>query len=96
MAKKSTVTEIKEEVEVVEEAKVEAPTITEIKTRTIIANAPTAFRKTANLENKYVVSLMPTGIAYEIEKEVSNKIYGSFYKLKNGFYITKDGNYTLN
>ena len=94
MAKKSTATEVKKEV--IEETKVEAPAIAEVKTHTIIANAPTAFRKTANLENKYVVGLMPTGIAYEIEKEVSNKIYGSFYKLKNGFYITKDGNYTLN
>lgn len=102
MAKKSTTTEIKEEVnvkveeEVKTEVSVETPAVTEVKTRTIIANTSSVFRKAANLEAKYVIGEMPAGIAFEIEKEVSNRIYGDFYLLKNGYYITKNGNYTLN
>lgn len=102
MAKKSSTNEVKEEV--VQEVEIEtpvtveteAPAVADVKAPTIIANTSGIFRRAANLEARYIVGEMPAGIAYEIEKEVSNKIYGDFYQLKNGYYITKNGNYTLN
>jgi hypothetical protein len=98
MAKKST-TETKEKIieEVIEEVKVESPAIAEeARVRTIISNTPGYFRRAANIEANYIVGEMPAGIAFEIEKEVSSRIYGEFYLLKNGYYITKSGNYSIN
>lgn len=67
-----------------------------IKPRTIIANAPTSFRKIMSLESKYIVGAMPIGVAYEIIREAKSKIYGDFYQLSNGYYVTKNGNYSIN
>ena len=107
MAKKSTTTETEVKVEEAvaplktENAKLETVNIKDavaepIKPRTIIANTPTVFRKTISLENEQVVEPMPVGVAYEIIKECKSVIYGDFYQLNNGYYITKSGNYTIN
>ena len=66
------------------------------KKRTIIAKSVTSFRKTTSLEAKQVVGTMPVGVAYEIVREAKSMIYGSFYQLNNGYYITKNGNYSIN
>jgi hypothetical protein len=106
MAKKATTTETKVTVEeVVAPVKVEGVTtetveVTEakaepIKPLIIIAKTSTPFRKTVSLESKYIVGQMPVGIAYEIVREATSKIYGDFYQLNNGYYITKNGNYTI-
>lgn len=86
-----TTVETVEETVVTEEAKVEQP-----KNRTIIANSPVPFRTITSLESKYVIGTMPVGVAYEIVKETNSRIYGDFYKLNNGYYITKSGNYSIN
>ena len=75
----------------VEDAKPES-----IKPRTIITKTRTLFRKIPSLESKYIVGNMVIGTSYEIKKEVNSKIYGSFYQLSNGYYIVKDGNYSIN
>ena len=104
MAKKSTTTETKavtvEEATapvIVENVTPETVNITEAKAepikRVIIANSPTPFRKTTSLEPKYIVGQMPVGVAYEIITEKTSKIYGDFYQLNNGYYITKSGNF---
>lgn len=62
----------------------------------VIAKSETPLRKVPSLESKYIVGKMNIGTAYTIEKEVNSKIYGGFYLLENGCYITKSGNYTLN
>lgn len=107
MAKKSTATtEPKVTVEeavapvVVEGVEPETVNIQEavaepIKPRIIIAKTSVPFRKTMSLENKQVVGQMPVGIAYEIVRECSSRIYGDFYQLNNGYYITKSGNYSI-
>ena len=94
MAAKKSTTEAKTTVE----EKVVPAQAEEVKVakRTIIANEPVAFRKTMSLETKYIMGQMPIGVAHEIVKETSSKIYGDFYLLNNGYYITKNGNYTIN
>lgn len=84
------VEEVTPEVVNEEEVKVEP-----VKRQVIIANTSTPFRKTMSLENQQIVGQMPVGIAYEIVKEVTSKIYGSFYQLSNGYYVTKNGNYSI-
>ena len=105
MAKKATtqtevtVNKVEAPVEAVAEAKAVAVAVEEpvaAKPRTIIAKEPTPLRKTTSTEAKQVVGKMTVGVAYEIVKEVSSKIYGDFYKLSNGYYITKSGNYVIN
>lgn len=64
--------------------------------RMIITNVPTVFRKTTSLEPKYIMGTMPVGIPYEIIREARSKIYGNFYQLSNGYYITQGGNYSIN
>ena len=66
-----------------------------IKPMTIIAKSSVPFRSKPNLEQKYIIGNMPVGTAYEIVKTVSSVIYGDFYALNNGNYITKDGNYSI-
>lgn len=66
-----------------------------IKCNIIIAKTSVPFRRIPSLETKYIVSQMPVGIAYEIVRDVTSKIYGEFYQLNNGYYITKDGNYSI-
>lgn len=69
--------------------------VQENKNPKVIAKSATAFRKYPTLENKHVVGQMPLGIAFDIVSEKESSIYGSFYKLSNGYYITKKGNYTI-
>lgn len=69
--------------------------VEENKNPKIIARSTTVFRKYPTLENKHIVKQMPLGIAFEIVSEKESSIYGSFYKLSNGYYITKNGNYTI-
>lgn len=66
-----------------------------IKSRIIIAKTSTPFRKTISLESKQIIGQMPVGVAYEIVKECNSKIYGDFYQLNNGYYVTKNGNYSI-
>ena len=78
-------------VEVADVEEVQEP----IKKRVIIANSPTVFRKAISLEAQQIVGQMPVGVAYEIVKETTSKIYGDFYQLSNGYYVTKNGNYSI-
>ena len=66
-----------------------------IKRQIIIANVPTVFRKTMSLEAQQIVGQMPVGVAYEIVKESTSRIYGDFYQLNNGYYVAKNGNYSI-
>ncbi len=67
-----------------------------IKRPTIIAKKATPFRTKPLLESKYIVGQMPVGVSYEIVQEIDTVIYGKFYKLSNGYYITKSGSYSIN
>lgn len=62
----------------------------------IIANKVTPLYRVPNLATRYMIGHMPIGVAFEIEKEHYSDIYGWFYLLSNGAYITKAGNYTIN
>jgi len=99
MARKSKSKEVEEKVVPLEaeDVKAEPETIEPEKktSKSIIAKSFTVFRKKASIEQKYVAGEMPIGVAYEIVKEVKSIIFGSFYLLDNGYYITKDGNYTI-
>lgn len=64
--------------------------------RTVIAKTSVPLRRTTSLEAKFIVGKMTAGVAYTIEKEVTSKVYGDFYQLSNGYYITKNGNYSIN
>lgn len=69
-----------------------------IKKRIIIANVSVPLRKTTSLDVKYIVGKMAIGTAYEIKRECTSKIYGDFYQLTNGYYISKseyNGNYSI-
>lgn len=61
----------------------------------IIAKVPTVFRSSPNLSSEYIKGTMPAGVAFEIIGEHTSKIYGEFYKLQNGMYITKGGLYAI-
>lgn len=110
MAKKTTTSQQVEETKVTEEVVQEAvaPVVTEepvpvateavaepLKPRIIIAKTSVPFRKIASLEQKYVDGQMPVGIPFKIMKEIKTVLYGDFYELSNGKYITKRGNYTI-
>ena len=105
MAKKQTSTTTNLE-EVVAPVKVEGVTpelvkVTEakpepIKRRTVIAKSAASFRSMPTMETKYIVGKMPIGVAYEIVQEIDTVIFGKFYKLSNGYYITTNGNYAVN
>lgn len=97
MARVKTKTEEIKETENEEVIKIE---ITDVKpehtkSKIVIAKAPVPFRRKPNLEHKYVTGQMPVGVAYEITKEVTSIVYGDFYLLNNGSYITKNGNYSI-
>lgn len=83
------------EVEGVEPETVEEAVAETIKNPMVIAKSSTPMRKVPSLESKYIVGYMTVGVAYEIIGETTSKIYGDFYQLENGYYITKNGNYTI-
>lgn len=78
-----------------ETVKIEEAVAEAIKNPTVIAKSSTPMRKIPSLESKYIVGYMTIGIAYEIVGETTSKIYGDFYQLENGYYITKSGDYTI-
>ena len=93
MAKKATNTT---ETEVMVEEAVAPVEIAEpIKNPTIISKDGAPLRKIPSLESKYIIGNMTAGLAYEIVGETSSKIYGDFYQLENGYFVTKSGNYTI-
>ena len=63
--------------------------------RAIIAKSETPLRKRPSLESKYIVGQMKIGVEYTIIEEIKGKIYGNFYLLNNGYYVTKSGNYLI-
>lgn len=66
-----------------------------VKNKKIIAKVPSIFRKSPNLSPEYIVGTMPAGVSFEIVSEYKSRIYGEFYKLGNGLYITKGGLYEI-
>lgn len=64
--------------------------------KTIIAKVPVPLRRSPNLSSEYIVGTMPAGVSFEIDSEFKSQIYGEFYKLGNGMYITKGGLYEIN
>lgn len=84
-----------EEATEIETVSVEEVKAEPVKRQVIIANSPTVFRKSKSLETQQIVGQMPVGVAYEIVKEVTSVIYGDFYQLDNGYYVTKNGNYSI-
>ena len=101
MAKKATniATEETKVEEVVSTVETKVETV-EVETKenvpVVIAKTETPLRKIPSLESKYIVGQMKVGVAYRIDDVMSSKIYGDFYLLENGYYITKSGNYVLN
>ena len=69
-----------------------------VKKRIIVTNISVPLRKTTSLDVKHIVGKMAVGTAYEIKRECTSKIYGDFYQLTNGYYISKSecsSNYSI-
>lgn len=102
--KKEIVEETVQKVQVEETAKIVETTADEPvkvkplkrKNPTIIAKTPTPLRKRISLQSCHIVGEMKVGTAYEILADIKSTIDGNFYLLKGGYYITQDGNYTIN
>ena len=106
MAKKTKTTEVLQEAVTplkMENVNLETVNIKEakaepIKKRIIIAHVSVPLRKTTSLDVKHIVGKMAVGTAYEIKRECTSKIYGDFYQLTNGYYISKSeysSNYSI-
>lgn len=83
--------EVPEEVVSVETAKAE-PIVNPKKY--IIANHEIQMHTKPNLLQASVSKPMMIGTSYEVVDEVKN-IYGAFYKLDNGMYVSKGSNLTV-
>lgn len=102
MAKKTTNTATAEETKVtvteetIEET-VQAEPVTEtVHIPVIIAKTDTPLRTRPSLGAKYVAGNMIIGKAYRIKDIFETRIFGDFYLLENGYYVTKNGDYILN
>lgn len=60
----------------------------------IIANKPVQMHSKPNLLQASATGAMLIGTAYEIKDETKN-VYGAFYKLDNGLYVSKNEQYTI-
>ena len=60
----------------------------------IIANQEVQMHIKPNLLQASVSKTMMIGTSYEVVEEVKN-IYGAFYKLDNGMYVSKGNNFTV-
>ena len=83
--------EVPEEVVSVETAKAE-PIVNPKKY--IIANHEVQMHTKPDLLQASVSKPMMIGTSYEVVDEVKN-IYGAFYKLDNGMYVSKGSNFTV-
>lgn len=52
-------------------------------------------RKAPTMDVKHVVGRLAAGCAYKIKKTVNGTIYGDFYLLESGLYVSKVGNFTV-
>ena len=92
-------TTIEEVVTPIKETEVkETVSITEAKAepikKYIIANSTVQMHKKPDLFSASVVGIMTIGVAYVITEETKN-ICGTFYKLDNGLYVTRNSDYTI-
>ena len=83
--------EVPEEVVSIETAKAEP--IANPK-KYIVANHEVQMHIKPNLLQASVSKTMMIGTSYEVVEEVKN-IYGAFYKLDNGMYVSKGNNFTV-
>lgn len=64
------------------------------KNQKLILKKDTDFRKFPTLQRDHIVGVGKKGTMYEIIQILGNS-YGWFYKLNNGYYVIKEGDYTL-
>ena len=101
MAKKTTnatteETKVTVAEETVEETVKAEPVIEDVHVPVIIAKSNTPLRTRPSLGAKYIAGSMIIGKAYRIKDTFKTKIFGDFYVLENGYYVTKNGDYILN
>ena len=92
---KTTVNEVenKEKVQPIKENKEMVQPIKENKKQVLTANSVDMHKK-PDLLTSSIVGKMPVNTLFEVIDEVNN-VFGSFYKLDNGFYISKNNIYTF-
>lgn len=64
------------------------------KNKRIVLKKDTELRKYPTLQKEHIVAIAKAGTAYEIIDTIGG-IYGWFYKLNNGSYVVKNGDYTI-
>lgn len=64
------------------------------KKKILIPQQDTEMRKFPTLQQAHIVGKAVSGTAYEIEETIGGR-YGWFYKLTNGRYVVKEGNYII-
>lgn len=65
-----------------------------VRPKRIILKKDTELRKFPTLQKEHVVSIGRAGTGYGVQHTIGG-IYGRFYKLDNGYYIVKNGDYTI-
>lgn len=65
-----------------------------VKLQRIVLKHDTELRRFPTLQKEHVVMVGRAGTGYTIQHSIGG-IYGWFYKLDNGYYIVKDGDYTI-
>lgn len=66
----------------------------EKKMQRIILKKDTELRKFPTLQKEHIVGMGKAGTGYMVQHVIGG-IYGWFYKLDNGNYVVKDGDYTI-
>lgn len=64
------------------------------KTERVILKHDTPLRRFPTLQKEHIVMTGRAGTGYGIQHAIGGA-YGWFYKLDNGYYIVKDGDYTI-
>lgn len=62
------------------------------KNKRIIMNKDTELRKFPTLQQAHVTGIAKKGSMHEVVQTIGG-LYGWFYKLNNGCYVVKEGNY---
>lgn len=76
----------------VEEQQPQVQDLTTQKNKRIIPNVDTEMRKFPTLQQAHIVGTAKKGQMYEVVSTIGG-VYGWFYKLSNGCYVVKEGNY---
>ncbi len=90
------VTETVEQVSIEEQVPIEPKTEKEQTLSTLIAKDMSVMaRKAPTMEQKHIIGNLVPDFTYVIVKKIHSVIYGDFYLLNNGSYVSTVGNFTV-